>query len=103
MTDEKTARRRGSRAERIEELRRRGEVERDALTRGIAGLRGAIDEKKALWKTVGWIVGITAAAGTVGYKIFGKHSLSAKIGRVTNVAMILFGLGKAAGKARKFL
>jgi hypothetical protein len=102
MTDEKAAQRRGSRADRIEGLRRRGEFERDTLAREIAGLRGAIDEKKARWKTIGWVAGIAAAAGTVGYKLFGKNSLSAKIGRMTSAAQILFGLGRAVGKTRKF-
>lgn len=96
------AQRRGSRADRIEGLRRRGEFERDTLAREIAGLRGVIHEKKARWKTIGWIAGIAAAAGTVGYKLFGKNSLSAKIGRMTSAAQILFGLGRAVGKTRKF-
>jgi hypothetical protein len=102
MTDEKPTQRRASRADRIEGLRRRGEFERDTLAREIAGLRGAIDEKKARWKTIGWIVGIATAAGTVGYKLFGKNSLSAKIGRLTSAAQILFGLGRAVGKTRKY-
>jgi hypothetical protein len=38
----------------------------------------------------------------VGSKLFGKRSLSAKLGRLTSAATILFGLGKAVGRARKF-
>lgn len=92
---------RGTRAERIEGLRRRGEFERDTLAREIAGLRGAIDEKRARWKAAGLIAGIAAAAWTIGHKLFGKSSLSAKLGRVTSAAQIVFGLGRAIGKLRK--
>lgn len=94
--------RRESRAERIEGLRRRGEFERDSLAREVAGLRHAIDEKRARWKTAGWIAGVAAAAWAVGTRLFGRHSLSAKIGRLTSVAQILFGLGRAVAKARRF-
>jgi hypothetical protein len=90
------------RSDRIEGLRRRGEFERDTLAREVAGLRGAIDETRARWKTAGWIAGIAAAAWTVGVRLFGKHSISAKIGRLTSVAQVLFGLGKAVGRVRRF-
>lgn len=90
------------RRERIDGLRRRGEFERDTLAREVAGLRGVIDEKRARWKTAGWIAGIAAAAWAVGYRLFGRNSLSAKLGRMTSAAQILFGLGRAVGKVRKF-
>jgi hypothetical protein len=99
---EKKARPRVSHAERIEGLKRRGEFERETLANEVAGLRGLIDEKRARWKIVAMTAGIGAAAWTVGQKLFGKNSLSAKIGRLTSAAQILFGLGKAAGKFRKF-
>jgi hypothetical protein len=88
--------------DRIEGLRRRGEFERDVLAREVAGLRGEINRMRSRWKTAGWIAGGLAAAWTVGHKLFGKHSLSAKLGRVTSAASILFGLGRAVGRARKF-
>jgi hypothetical protein len=91
-----------SRIDRIEGLRRRGEFERDTLAREVAGLRGAIDEKRARWKTAGWIAGVAAVAWTVGVRLFGKNSISAKIGRLTSVAQVLFGLGKAVGRVRRF-
>ena len=90
-----------SRAERIDGLRRRGEFERDTLAREVAGLRESVDAKRARWKTAGWIAGVAAVAWTVGRQFIGKHSLSAKIGRLTSAAQILFGLGKAVGKVRR--
>ena len=88
--------------DRIEGLRRRGEFERDVLAREVAGLRGEIERVSSRWKTAGWIAGGLAAAWTVGHKLFGKRSLSAKLGRVSSAASILFGLGRAVGRARKF-
>ena len=94
--------RRPKRADRIEGLRRRGEFERDVLSREVAGLRAEVDRTGSRWKTAGYIAGGLAAAWTVGSKLFGKRSLSAKLGRLTSAASILFGLGKAVGRARKF-
>lgn len=102
MNDERKIPQVGTRNEQIDGLRRRAEFERETLAREVRGLRAAIDEKKARWKTAGWIAAIAAAAWTVGRQLFGKNSISAKIGRATNVAQILFGLGRAVGKARKF-
>ena len=93
---------RDKRADRIEGLRRRGEFERDVLSREVAGLRAEVDRTGARWRTAGYIAGGLAAAWTVGSKLFGKNSLSAKLGRVTSAASILFGLGKAVGRVRKF-
>ena len=88
-------------ADRIEGLRRRGEFERDVLSREVAGLRAEIDRTGARWKTAGWIAGGLAAAWTVGHKLFGKRSLAAKLGRISSAATVIFGIGKAIGRARK--
>ena len=89
------------RADRIEGLRRRGEFERDVLSREVAGLRAEVDRTGSRWKTAGWIAGGLAGAWTVGHKLFGKRSLAAKLGRLSSAASVLFGLGKAVGRARK--
>jgi hypothetical protein len=102
MSAQKSENTRERHAVRIEGLRRRGEFERDALAREVAGLRADLDHKRARWKTVGWIAGVAAAAWTIGNKLFGKHSLSAKLGRLTTATQLLFGLGKAVGRVRKF-
>ena len=91
------------RADRIEGLRRRGEFERDVLVRDVQRLRQELAERRAHWKTAGIVAGGLAAAWTVGNKLFGKHSLSAKLGRLSTAASVLFGLGKAVGKFRRFL
>jgi hypothetical protein len=91
------------RSDRIEGLRRRGEFERDVLAREVGRLREDLAERRAHWKTAGIIAGSLAAAWTVGYKLFGKHSLASKLGRISSAASLLFGLGKAVGKFRRFL
>lgn len=91
------------RSERIEGLRRRGEFERDVLARELWWLREELAERRAHWKTAGLVVGGLAAAWTVGHKLFGKRSLAAKLGRISSAASVLFGLGKAVGKFRRFL
>lgn len=102
MSSRKRENRRERRAVRIEGLRHRGEFERDTLAREVAGLRANLDQKRARWRTVGWITGVAAAAWTIGNKLFGRHSLSARLGRLTSAAQLLFGLGRAVGRVRKF-
>ena len=91
-----------NRAERIEGLRRRGEFERDVLAGEVSRLREDLAQKRAHWKTAGIVAGGLAAAWTIGHKLFGKNSLSAKLGRLSSAASVLFGLGKAVGKFRRF-
>ena len=66
-------------------------------------LRLELAERRAHWKTAGIVAGGLAAAWTVGNKLFGKRSLAARLGKVSTAASLLFGLGKAVGKFRRFL
>jgi hypothetical protein len=91
------------RTERIEMLRLRAEHEREALAREIAALREEIEERRSRWKRLGLLAGGAAAAGTVAYKLFGRNSMSAKLGRMASAASLLFSLGRAFGRARRFL
>jgi hypothetical protein len=103
MSDASAPSKKASRADRIEGLRRRGEFERDVLAGEVSRLREDLAQKRAHWKTAGIVAGGLAAAWTVGHKLFGKNSMSAKLGRLSSAASILFGLGKAVGKFRRFL
>jgi len=91
------------RSDRIEGLRRRGDFERDVLAGELGRLREDLAERRAHWKMAGLVAGGLAAAWTVGHKLFGKRSLAAKLGRISSAASVLFGLGKAVGKFRRFL
>jgi hypothetical protein len=89
-------------AERIDALRRRGEHERESLAEAIAALRTDVEDRRSRWKRLSVLAGGAAAAGTVAYKLFGRNSFSAKLGRLTTAASVLFTLGRAFGRARRF-
>ncbi len=90
------------REEAIEGLRRRGEFERGTLAREAAELAGQVKRRRACWKAIGLAAGAAAAAGTVAYKLFGRSSLSARLGRLASAASILFSIGRAVVRARRF-
>jgi len=90
------------REERIEGLRRRGEFERETLAREVADMTEEAERRKARWKTVSLLAGGAAAAGTVAYKLFGRSSLSARLGRAATVLSLIFSMGRAVGRSRRF-
>jgi hypothetical protein len=90
------------RLERVEALRRRGEHERETLAATVVAVRQEIDERRSRWKRLSLLAGGAAAAGTVAFKLFGRNSVSAKLGRLATAASVLFSLGRAVGRARRF-
>lgn len=90
------------REERVEGLRRRGEFERETLARQVAELKGEAERRKSRWKTVSLLAGGAAAAGTVAHKLFGRSSLSARMGRLATVVSFIYSLGRAVGRGRRF-
>jgi hypothetical protein len=88
--------------ERIEALRRRGAHERETLAAKVVAIRQEIDERRDRWKRVSLLAGGAAAAGTVAFKLFGRNSLSARLGKLASAAGILFSLGRAFGRVRRF-
>jgi len=90
------------REERIEGLRRRGEFERETLAGEVVELAEDVERRRSRWKTIGLFAGGAAAAGTVAYKLFGRSSLSARVGRMASAASILFSIGRAVGRTRRF-
>lgn len=102
MSDETQPAVKERRADRIEGLRRRGEFERDVLVGDVQRLRQDLAVKRAHWKTAGIVAGGLAATWTVAHKLFGRNSLAAKLGRISSAASVLFGVGKAVGRFRRF-
>jgi hypothetical protein len=88
--------------ERVEALRRRGEHERETLAATVVAIRREIEERRSRWKRLSLLAGGAAAAGTVAFKLFGRNSVSAKLGRIASAAGVLFSLGRAFGRARRF-
>ena len=89
-------------AERIGELRRKGERERDALAADLAGLRRDFEERRAQLRFAGNAITVVATAGTILYKIFSRTSVAYRVGRLASAAGVLFQLGRAAFKTKRF-
>jgi len=88
--------------ERLANLRRRAEFERDDLSESLRDLRFEADSFRHRWRYAGWAASGIAAAGAVGWKLFGRNSLAAKAGRLASAASLLIGLGRGVRKVRRF-
>jgi hypothetical protein len=89
-------------AERVEELRRQGERERAELAAEVAALRNEFEERRRQLRFAGTAVTVIATAGTVLYKIFGRTSIAYRVGRIASAAGVLFQLGRAAFRTKRF-
>ncbi len=89
------------RAERLERLRRRGELERDRLADSVAEISDEAARRRRAWKITGRIAAGLAAAGTVAYKLLGKASPAARLGRAASAASVLLGLARAFLRLRR--
>ena len=90
-----------SRQERIAALLERAEAQRHALAEAVADIRDEVERRRLQWKVVSMVVTGLAAAGTVAYRLFGKTSLSAKVGRAASTVSLLWTLGRAYLRARR--
>jgi hypothetical protein len=90
------------REERLAELVERGEREREALANATLEIRSELERRRAQWKTASVFATGAAVVGTVAYKLFGRSSYSARLGRTASVVSIVLGLVRAALKVRRF-
>ncbi|MEO8431729.1 MAG: hypothetical protein ABI592_09500 [Acidobacteriota bacterium] len=90
-------------AGRLEELSRRAERQREELAGSISGIASDVREHRMRWKIAGMTATGIAAAGTAAYRLFGKASPAARIGRAASATSIVLGLGRAFLRLRKFL
>ncbi len=88
--------------ERMADLLARGENERVALAVVIGDMREELDLRKTQLRIAGWIAGGIAAGLTAAYKLFGKRSLAATVGRYSSAASLLLGLVRGALRLRRF-
>jgi hypothetical protein len=88
--------------EKIEELVRRGEAQRRALAEEVGDFRVEIERRKTQWRIAGFLAAGLAAGLTAAYKLFGKKSLAAKVGRYSTAASLGIGLVRAALQLRRF-
>lgn len=93
----------GRRRGRLAELARRGEQERARLADAAGGLARDVRRRRMMWKFAGGTVAGLAAAGTAAYKLFGKSSPAARIGKAASATSIVLGVGRAFLRIRRFL
>ena len=89
--------------ERIAELSRRADRQREQLATSLSGVASDVREHRTRCNSGGMPAPGAAAAGTVAYRLFGKSSPAARIGRAASATSILLGLGRAFLRLRKFL
>ena len=91
------------RSARLTELAARGALERQRVAGAVFDVVDDVRRHRMRWKVAGMAATGLAAAGTVAWKLFGKSSPAAKIGRAASATSIVLGLGKAFLRVRKFL
>jgi hypothetical protein len=89
--------------DRLTQLARRAERQRAELASALQDVAGNVRDHRLRWKIAGSAATGIAVAGTAAYKLFGKASPAAQIGRAASAASIALGLGKAFLRLRKFL
>ncbi len=91
-----------SREDRIAALVARGNKEREDLAAATIEIREEIERRKAQWKAASFLATGLAVTGTVVYRLFGKRSLAAQLGRAASVVSLLMGLARAFSRVRRF-
>jgi len=91
-----------NREERLALLVERGRQEREALESATLEIREELERRRAQWKAASVLATGAAVVGTVAYKLFGKNSFSARLGRSASVVSLLLGLVRAALKVGRF-
>jgi len=87
----------------VADLARRAELQRAELTSALGDVALNVRDHRLRWKVAGMAATGIAAAGTAAYRLFGKASPAAQIGRAASAASIAIGLGRAFLRLRKFL
>lgn len=90
-------------AERLEELSRRADRQRLLLAESLSSVASDVRRHKTAWKFAGATATGLAAAATAAWKLFGRNSPAAQIGKAASGASLLLGLGKAFFRLKKFL
>jgi hypothetical protein len=91
-----------NRDDRLALLVERGQREREALENATLEIRQELERRRAQWKAASMLATGAAVVGTVAYKLFGRSSFSARLGRTASVVSLLIGLARAALKVRRF-
>jgi len=90
------------REERLEALSRRAAWEREDLAAAVSEARAAVAAFRQRWRFAGLAASGVAAAATAVWKLFGRNSLAAQVGRVASAASLLIGIGRGVRRVRRF-
>jgi hypothetical protein len=91
-----------SREDRIAALLARGGQEREDLAAATIEIRAEVVRRKAQWRAASFLATGLAVTGTVVYRLFGRNSLSAQLGRAASVASLVMGLFRFFQSIRRF-
>jgi hypothetical protein len=92
-----------AREERIAALVVEGQEKREALKFVTFEIRDEFERKRRQWQAASYLATGAATIGTVAYKLFGRSSFSARMGRTASVLSIIVGLFRAFQRVRRFL
>jgi hypothetical protein len=88
---------------RLETLRRRAAAEREDLVEALAAARAEFADLRHRWRFAGWAASGLAASAVAGWKLFGRNSLAARVGKIASYASLALGLGRGVSRIRRFL
>ena len=88
---------------RIDELTSRAALERLMLAESLGSVAADVRRHRIALKFAAATATGVAAAATAAWKLFGKNSPAARIGKAASGASILVGLGRAFFRLRRFL
>jgi hypothetical protein len=91
-----------TRDERIAALVAEGDEKRAALKAVTFEILDEVERRRSQWKAASYLAMGAAAIGTVAYKLFGRTSFSARMGRTASVVSIIVGLFRAFQKVHRF-
>ncbi len=89
-------------ADRIAALVERGRQEREDLAAATVEIRAEVERRKAQWRAASFLATGIAVTGTILYRLFGRNSLSAQLGRAASVVSLVMGLVRFFLRIRSF-
>ena len=90
------------RKERIDDLVRRGALEREEISQAVFDLRAEWEKRRAQWKIASVVATGLATGATVAYRLLGKSSIAAKVGKAASAISVVVSLTRAAFRVRRF-
>jgi hypothetical protein len=89
-------------SQRMEALIARGAAEREDVVLALLDVRAEVERRRTQWKIASLVATGLATTATIVYKLFGKSSVSAKVGKAASALAMIVGLTRAALRVRRF-